>query len=56
LIFEAIDSDKDGAISHEEFDTYFKSLNINDKGMTEEVFKFIDTNNDGMLSNGGKDY
>lgn len=50
LIFEAIDADKDGAISHEEFNNYFRSLNINDRAMAEEVFHAIDTNDDGSLS------
>lgn len=50
LIFEAIDADKDGAISHDEFNNYFKSLNINDRAMAEEVFRAIDLNNDGSLS------
>ena len=53
LIFEAIDADKDGAISHDEFNNYFKSLNINDRAMAEEVFHAIDTNNDGSLSSDG---
>ena len=56
LIFEAIDADKDGNISHDEFNNYFKSLNINDKAMAEEVFRDIDTNNDGVLSCDGNSH
>lgn len=50
LVFEAIDADKDGVISKDEFNNYFKSLNINDKSMADQVFNEIDTNHDGALS------
>ena len=54
LIFDAIDSDKDGGICKTEFSTYFKSLNISDVKAAEQVFAAIDDNADGYVSKDGK--
>lgn len=38
LIFDAIDSDRDENVSRIEFANYFKSLNIKDQGIADQVF------------------
>lgn len=53
LIYDAIDSNKDGSISKEEFANYFKSLNINDNQTAYDAFSAMDANNDGTLSKEG---
>ena len=50
LIFDAIDSDKSGSVSADEFANFFKSLNINDHAVAEQVFGSMDSNSDGTLS------
>lgn len=50
LIFEAIDTDHDDAVSKVEFANYFKSLNINDQKTADEVFASMDIDKDGSLS------
>lgn len=50
LIFETIDTDRDDAVSKNEFANYFKSLNINDQATADEVFAQMDKDNDGSLS------
>jgi hypothetical protein len=54
LIYDAVDSNKDGSISKEEFSNYFKSLNINDTQAAFDAFKAMDVNNDDSLSKEGK--
>ena len=53
LIYAAIDCNKDGSISPEEFANYFKSLNIRDERAAFFAFKQMDVNNDGGLSEDG---
>lgn len=47
--FHAVDLDKDGNISGDEYKEFFRILGL-DVTLAEASFKAIDTNNDGMLS------
>ena len=49
-IFDSIDCNKDGGISKSEFGNYFKSLNITDEAVINQVFDSMDVNKDGDLS------
>ena len=53
MIFDAIDLNADGGIAAEEFAAYFTSLGINDANFSKQVFRAMDTNNDGSLSREG---
>jgi Ca2+-binding EF-hand superfamily protein len=53
FIFDAADYNRDGEISKDEFSTYFKSLRINDDAIIQQVFRAIDTNNDGTVNKQG---
>jgi Ca2+-binding EF-hand superfamily protein len=53
LIFDAVDSNLDNAIAADEFAAYFASLGINDSAFATQVFKSMDSNNDGVLSKDG---
>lgn len=53
LIFEAIDTNGDDAIAADEFATYFSSFGLTDTAFAFQVFKAMDTNNDGELSKRG---
>jgi Ca2+-binding EF-hand superfamily protein len=53
LIFEAIDTNGDDAIAADEFATYFSSFGLTDTAFAFQVFKAMDTNNDGELSKKG---
>ena len=53
LVFDSIDCNKDGTISKDEFANYFKSLNITDAKVAEEVYNAMDINSDGSLSRDG---
>ena len=50
LIFDAIDSDKSGSVTKQEFGDYFKSLNIEDQAIADQVFGSIDVNGDGSIT------
>ena len=49
LFFHAVDSDRDGNISANEYADFFKILGL-EPALAEATFKAIDTNNDGLLS------
>ena len=53
LIFDAIDTNSDGAIEATEFAAYFTSFGINDTAFANLVFKAMDSNNDCVLSKRG---
>ncbi len=53
LIFDAIDLNLDGGIAADEFVAFFKSLGVEDAKFATNVFRAIDTNNDGVLSREG---
>ncbi len=51
LIFAAIDANHDNGVSPGEFHNYFVSMGVTDSVFTEMVFKAMDTDSDGDLSN-----
>lgn len=53
FIFDAVDFNRDGDISKDEFSTYFKSLRINDDAIIQQVFRAMDTNNDETVNKQG---
>ncbi len=53
LIFDAIDTNRDGGIASEEFFLFFKSLGVNDSNFASLVFQAMDSNKDGSLSRDG---
>jgi hypothetical protein len=53
LIFDAIDVDKSGEISKDEFSNYFKSINIHDNQVAYDVFTAMDTSGDSVISKEG---
>ena len=48
-----IDLNKDGSISLDEFRTYFKSLGLNDDDFITKLFRQIDIDGDGSLTQQG---
>ena len=54
MIFDAVDSNLDNAIAKEEFAAYFASLGITDANLAGQVFRYMDSNNDGVLSKDGR--
>jgi hypothetical protein len=56
LIFDAVDTNLDNAIEKEEFGAYFASLGIHDANLAGQVFRYMDSNNDGVLSKEGEFY
>ena len=54
LIFEAIDTNRDGQIASEEFQVYFESFGVSNTKFAIEVFKELDTNHDLIISQDGK--
>ena len=53
LIFDAIDSNQDEAISSEEFCIYFQSLGVVDDAFSNLIFQEMDSNKDGLLNKNG---
>ena len=53
IVFAAIDANHDNGVSPEEFHNYFVSMGVTDKAFTEMVFKAMDADGDGDLSNEG---
>ncbi len=53
MIFDAIDLNADGGIAAEEFAAFFTSLGVDDANFAKQVFRAMDTNNDGSLSRDG---
>jgi Ca2+-binding EF-hand superfamily protein len=53
LIFDAIDSNQDEAISSEEFGIYFQSLGVSDNAFADVIFNEMDSNKDGLLNKHG---
>ena len=50
LMFEAVDVNQNGSISHEEFNNYLKSFNCDDAEFAKFVFSQIDADGNGVLS------
>ena len=53
LIFNAIDTNKDGLIESSEFQMFFESLGVNDTKLAINVFRELDSNHDCYLSQEG---
>ena len=53
IVFAAIDANHDNGVSPEEFHNYFVSLGVTDETFTQMVFKAMDADGDGDLSNEG---
>jgi len=53
FIFDAVDFNRDGEVSKDEFSTYFKSLRINDDVIIQQVFNAMDTNHDDTVNKQG---
>ena len=53
LIFQAIDTNNDGAIASDEFQVYFQSFGIDHPKFSQNIFKELDTNHDRALSQEG---
>lgn len=54
LIFNCIDTNKDGLIESSEFQMFWESLGVNDMKLAISVFKELDANHDLYLSQQGK--
>lgn len=54
LIFDSIDSNQDECVSNDEFNNYFQSLGVFDVEFADQVFKDMDSNQDGILNKKGK--
>ncbi len=54
LIFKSIDADHDNGISPGEFQNYFVSMGVTDEKFSQQVFKDMDFDSDGQISNEGE--
>ncbi len=55
LIFDAIDTDKSGEISRDEFANYFKSINVDDSQVIHSAFVAMDSSGDDAINKEGTD-